>query len=177
MSNPNNLVYVPMYKRQSVKLLRFFIFNIHRRKVNRFFRCRNARENKGQKQNKFSIFFPTCLLIAGITHFPIAPCISVFCARATSALSLSVTRALPSARWWRSSVLAVRDAESVGEIQSYCLGSLCRTANARSASVRGCIRVPQEEPISSLGESSSSRRKGNRDAQRDGYVRVKGCDT
>jgi len=71
-------------------------------------------------------------------------------------------------------VLAVRDAESVEEIQSYCLSPLCRTVNARLANVRGYIRVPQEEPISSLGESSSSSRwKGNRDVRRNGYVRVK----
>ncbi|KYN13772.1 hypothetical protein ALC57_13845 [Trachymyrmex cornetzi] len=85
-------------------------------------------------------------------------------ARATGAPSLSVTRALPPARWWRSSVLAVRDAEFVEEIQSYCLGSLCRTANARTECARLHPRAARGAPISSLGESSSSRRKGNRDA-------------
>lgn len=95
-------------------------------------------------------------------------------ARVTGAPSLSVTRALPPARWWRSSVLAVRDAEFVEETQSYCLGPLCRTANARSA--ESCEAV---YPRAARGADFLPRRelffvaKGNRDAQ-DGYVRVKG---
>lgn len=116
-----------------MKILRLSFFNICWKKVDWFFGCCEIEGSYPYISNVSSH--------RRFTHFPARTTLYICIMRARDRRSVLVrdARATPSERWWRSSVLAVRDAESVGEIQSYCLGPLCRTANARSASVRGCV--------------------------------------
>lgn len=74
-------------------------------------------------------------------------------------------------------MLAVRDAESVEEAQSYCLGPLCRTANARSAESREAVHPRAARAADFLPRRERFFRRDGKEIEtraRDGYVRVKG---
>lgn len=121
--------------------------------------------------------FPYFQRVLSSRDHPFSGCtlyIRILRARATGAPSLSVTRALPPARWWRSSVLTVRDAEFVEEIQSYCLGSLCRTANARTECARLHPRAARGADFLPRRELFVAAKRKSRHTRWDGYVRVKG---
>lgn len=99
------------------------------------------------------------------------------CARATGAPSLSMTRALPPARWLAVQRVS-RMLSAVKEIQSYCQAPICRAADARSAKrIASACRRGKADFLP--GPTFLSRRgtveKGNRDARRDGYVRMRGA--
>lgn len=104
------------------------------------------------------------------------PCTSVSCARATGAPSLSVTRALPPARWLAVQRVS-RMLSAVQEIQSYCQAPICRTANARSTkcAASACRRGRADFLPWTNFSYRGTVEKGNRDARQDGYVRVKGA--